>query len=358
MSRASDFRSDTVTQPSEAMRRAMLAAEVGDDVLDGDPTVRRLEVAAADWLGKRHALFVPSGTMANQVALGAWTRPGDEVVVERDAHILRWEAGAMGANHGLQAVTLWGEFGVLDPEEVRSVIRAPYVHAPRTGLVCVEQTHMGAGGKVVPLEKLRALHAVTLELGVPLHMDGARLANAVVAAGISAERYAACADSISLCFSKGLGAPVGSVVCADDDEWLEDARVVRKRLGGWMRQAGILAAGCLYGLERNVQRLAEDHALARALATVLYGMPGLDTVPEAVQTNIVRADVLPDSGYDAPGLVRALAAEGVLVSNLEPTTLRFVTHMDVGPSDLERLEQALEKLLGARARQNSGGGLP
>jgi threonine aldolase len=272
--------------------------------------------------------------------------------------VLRWEAGAMGANHGVQAVTLAGERGALDPAEVRAVIRAPYVHAPRTGLVCVEQTHMGAGGAVVPLENLRELRAVTLELGVPLHMDGARLANAVVASGVTAERYAACADSVSLCFSKGLGAPVGSVVCADDDEWRERARVVRKRLGGWMRQSGILAAACLFALERNVERLAEDHALARALATALDGLPGLSCPPESVETNIVMVEVDGGSGYDAPGLAQALAEHGVRVSNLEPTALRFITHMDVGPSDLERLEQALEKLLGARARQNSGGGLP
>lgn len=339
----SDFRSDTVTRPGAAMRRAMAEAEVGDDVLDGDPTVRRLEEAAARWLGKERALYVPSGTMANQVALGCWTRPGDELVAERGSHVLCYEAGAAGYLHGVQAVTLEGRQGALDAEEVRRAIRPAFVHCPRTALVCVEQTHMGSGGRVVPLEALAAVRAVTREAGVPVHLDGARLANAVVASGVPAARWAREADSVSLCFSKGLGAPVGSVV-AGDAAFAERALLVRKRLGGWMRQAGILAAGALYALEHNLERLASDHGLARALAARLDGLAGLCAPPSGVETNLVLCRV-EHPAWDAPRLAAALAEEGVRVSALTPDTLRFVTHLDVGPADVERAADALARIL-------------
>jgi threonine aldolase len=268
----SDFRSDTVTRPSAAMRAAMAAAEVGDDVLDGDPTVRRLEQRAAELLGKDGALFVPSGTMANQVALGSWTRPGDEIVVERSAHVVCWEAGAPGALHGVQPLTLHAPDGRIDPDELRAVVRMRSTHCPRTALVCVEQSFMGsgeaAGGCVVPLDHLRAIKQRAKELELPVHMDGARLFNAAIAAGEPPIEHAACADSVSICLSKGLGAPVGSLI-AGDRAFLERAKLVRKRLGGWMRQAGILAAAGLYALEHNVERLAQDHALARELAGLL-----------------------------------------------------------------------------------------
>ncbi len=339
----SDFRSDTVTRPTAAMRRAMAEAEVGDDVLDGDPTVRRLEQAAARWLGKEAALFVPSGTMANQVAIGCWTRPGDELVAERGAHLLCYEAGATGYLHGVQAVTLEGERGALDPLAVRRAIRPDFVHSPRTALVCVEQTHMGSGGRVVPLENLVAVRAAAREREIPVHLDGARLANAAVASGVDAARFAAQADSVSLCFSKGLGAPVGSVV-AGDGEFRERAVLVRKRLGGWMRQAGIVAAGALHALERHVERLAEDHALAKELAERLHAIEGLHAPPAEVETNLVLVRV-ERAGWDGPRLVAALAEQGVRVSALAPDTLRFVTHLDVGPADAERAADALARIL-------------
>jgi threonine aldolase len=208
----SDFRSDTVTRPSAAMRAVMAAAEVGDDVLDGDPTVRRLEQRAAELLGKEGALFVPSGTMANLVALGVWTKPGDEIVIERSGHMVKFEAGAPGFVHGVQTLTLHSESGRLDPAEIRRVIRPTSPHCPRTALVCVEQTFMGsghaAGGRVLPQENLAAVRAVAKEKGIPVHMDGARLFNAVVASGIEAKVHASFADSVSVCLSKGLGAPV------------------------------------------------------------------------------------------------------------------------------------------------------
>jgi threonine aldolase len=339
---ASDFRSDTVTRPSAAMRRAMAEAEVGDDVLEGDPTVARLERFAAEWLGKDGALYVPSGTMANQVALGCWTRPGEDIVAERGAHVLRYEGGAAGALHGVQSTTLVGDRGALDPEELRGVIRPGSVHEPRTALVCVEQTHMGSGGRVVPFERLRAVREVAAEHGLPVHMDGARLANAVVASGRPAREWAGLADSVSVCLSKGLGAPVGSVI-AGDAAFIERARFVRKRLGGAMRQSGVLAAAGLMALEENVERLAGDHALARQLAAACDAAPGLACPPDDVETNLVLVDVDP-ARWTAAELAAALGEHGVLVLPLGPRTLRFVTHLDVGPEDVERLRSALDAI--------------
>jgi threonine aldolase len=343
--RVSDFRSDTVTQPTPAMRRAMAEAEVGDDVLDGDPTVRRLEAYAARWLGKEGALYVPSGTMANQVAAGAWTRPGDEAICARDAHIVLYESGALGALHGLQTATLGTERGALDPGEVRAAIRPASIHCPRTALVCVEQTHLESGGRVVPLERLKALHALAQKHKLPVHMDGARLANAVVASGVSAADFAACAESVSVCLSKGLGAPVGSVV-AGDAAFLERAKLVRKRLGGWMRQAGVLAAAGLLALEQGVERLVEDHRLAQDLAERVHSIPGLAVSPAEIETNIVFVTVV-DARFDAERLAARLAERGVRALVQGERTLRCVTHRDVGPADVERLTGALKTILSA-----------
>ena len=338
---SSDFRSDTVTQPSEEMRRAMASADVGDDVLDGDPTVRRLEEFAAEWLAKDGALFVPSGTMANQVALGAWTRPGDELICERGAHVVNYEAGAPGYLHGLQSITLTGELGALDPSEVRSSIKPDFIHCPKTGVVCMEQTHMSSGGSVVPMESMTAVKEICGEAGVPVHLDGARLANAEAASGVSAAAWAATADSVSVCLSKGLGAPVGSLVAGDAD-FLLRARVVRKRLGGWMRQAGIIAAGGLYALQSNRERLAEDHALAKELAARLDRMEGLSCDPAAIQTNLVIVSM----AGGAPALAEQLALRGVKVMALSPNSLRFVTHLGVGAADVDALERSLQEILG------------
>lgn len=339
----SDFRSDTVTRACPAMREAIAGAEVGDDVLEGDPTVRRLEEAAAAWLGKEGALFVPSGTMANQVALGAWTRPGDEIVCQRFAHVTTFEAGAAGFLHGVQSMTVGGDDGQMDPDEVRACLRPRFIHCPPSRLLCLEQTHNWAGGVVTPLARVEALSGVAREAGLSVHLDGARLANAVVASGVSAREWCAHADSVSLCFSKGLGAPVGSVV-AGDAAFLERARLVRKRLGGWMRQAGHLAAAALYALEHNVERLAEDHALARSLAGRLGALEGLEASAEAVDTNIVMVGVSAP-GRDAAGVAAALGEHGVLVMPMGPRRLRFVTHLDVGPGDLDRLVEAAESVM-------------
>lgn len=331
------------------MWAAMSAAELGDDVLDGDPTVARLEQSAARLLGKARALFVPSGTMANQVALGSWTRPGDEILAERSSHIVTWEAGAAGYLHGLQALTLHAPDGAFDLDELARCVRPASIHCPRTALIVVEQSFMGSGegpgGRVIPLERLRALRDFARAKQIPIHMDGARLFNAAVASGQSVADYAACADSVSICLSKGLGAPVGSLILGDD-AFIDRAKRVRKRLGGWMRQAGMLAAAGAYALEHHVQRLADDHRLARSLAEVLHGLPGLSCAPQDVETNIVMVDVR-GSGHDAAGFARALEPHGVRVLPMTEHSLRFVTHLDVGPADVARLERAARDVLRA-----------
>ena len=339
----SDFRSDTVTRPTPAMRAAMAAAEVGDDVLDGDPTVGRLEAFAAEWLGKQGALFVPSGTMANQVAAGVWTRPGDEVIADREAHIFCFEGGALGFLHGAQSLGLTSERGRLDPDQVAAAVRPASPHFARTALLVVEQTHMASGGRVVPLEHLRELKRTAEAHDLPVHMDGARLGNAVAASGVSAADFAACCDSVTVCLSKGLGAPVGSII-AGDAEFIEHALGVRKRLGGWMRQAGILAAAGLIALEQGLARLDEDHALARDLAQRLDRFEGLRCPPAEVETNLVLVGVERE-GLDAAGLASLLEAESVGVLPLGPGVLRFVTHRDVGTEDVQRLEMALQRIL-------------
>ena len=328
----------------------MGTAVVGDDVLDGDPTVRELEAKGAEWLGKAGALYVPSGTMANQIAMGVWGRGGDEVIALRDAHVLLYEAGALGALHGLQATTLTGTNGALDPDEVRASIRPEFIHMPNTAAICVEQTHMSSGGRVVPLGALREIRKVATDSGVPVHMDGARLANAVVASGTSASEWAACADSVSVCLSKGLGAPVGSLI-SGDDEFLEHARLVRKRLGGWMRQAGVIAAAGLVALETGVERLAEDHRLAREVAALFDERTGFSSPPDQTETNLAIVHLVDfrhaGEPTDAPTLAALLGEHGIGVMALQADVLRFVCHRDVGPSDLARLSSALDAILGA-----------
>jgi len=341
MTRA-DFRSDTLTQPSESMREAMASAVVGDDVLDGDPTVAELEREAAAWLGKPGALFVPSGTMANQVALGAWTQPGNEIIVSRWAHVTTFEAGAAGYLHGLQSITLGAADGGMDPQDVREAVRPDFIHCPKTALVCLEQTHNYAGGRVLPMEMVSGVSGVARAAGIPVHLDGARLANAVVASGISASEWAKWADSVSLCLSKGLGAPVGSVI-AGDENFLQRARLVRKRLGGWMRQAGVLAAAGLIALRDGVQRLELDHQLAQTVAKRLGAIAGLHADPASVDTNIVMVRVQ-HPNWDAPRLAAALGERGVGVMPMGQN-LRFVTHLGVGSEDVDGLVTAAEELL-------------
>jgi threonine aldolase len=291
-----------------------------------DPTVNLLQERVADLLGKEAALFVASGTMANQVALGVLTRPGDEVICDEGAHPVNFEGGAMPALWGIQPRTLRGDRGLLDPVAVEAAIRLASEHFPRSRVLEIENTHNRGGGSVYPLERVRALAEVARRRGLDLYLDGARLLNAVVASGTPARDFAEGATLASLCLSKGLGAPVGSLLAGDRDR-IREARRLRKRLGGAMRQAGVLAAAGLWALDHNVARLAEDHENARTLAAALSAIPGV-TIPHVVETNLVFAAF---AGKSAVDLVARLRAEGVL-SNPEgsrPDVVRFVTHCDV-----------------------------
>jgi threonine aldolase len=323
-----DLRSDTVTKPDEAMRRAMAAAPVGDDVYREDPTINRLQELVAGMLGKEAALYVPSGTMGNQVCLRTLTRPGDEVIAHEDAHILHYEGGSAAALAGLQIRPVAGALGILAPEAVEAAIRPSSEHFARTGAVEMENTHNRCGGTVWPLEAMRAVAELARSRGVRVHVDGARIWNAHKAEGVPLSAYAATADSISVCFSKGLGAPVGSAI-AGSTEFIEEARRHRKRYGGAMRQAGIIAAGALYALEHNLERLTEDHEKATLLAGLLGEAPGVE-ITHPVQTNILIVAVT-GLGVGAERVVAALKEQGVLCGMAAADRVRFVTHLDVSP---------------------------
>lgn len=334
-----DSRSDTVTRPTPGMRAAMASAEVGDDVYGEDPTVNALQERAAALVGMEAGLFVASGTMGNQVALCAHTRRGDEVILERSCHIVLYEGGGMAANAGVQPWALAGNRGALDPDEVERSIRHDDSHEPRTALIAVEDTHNRGGGAVQPLDALDALVAVGQRHGVPLHMDGARAWNAAIASGVPLSRRCRGFASVSLCLSKGLGAPVGSVLCGLR-AFIHEAHRARKRLGGGMRQAGILAAAGLYALDHHVERLADDHRRAARLAEALGELRGV-TVTEP-QTNLLYLGV-----PGAPALAVALEAQAVLVSATGPDGMRLVTHLDVDDADIERTIAAFRAQLGS-----------
>ncbi|MDY7229250.1 low-specificity L-threonine aldolase [Hyalangium rubrum] len=336
-----DFRSDTVTKPTPAMRRAMAEAEVGDDVYGEDPTVNRLEERVAERLGLEAALFVPSGTQANQIAMGLHCRPGDEVITELGSHIVQYEGGALSALWGIQPQGLPGAHGLLTPEQVAAAVRSENIHAPRSKLLSLENTHNRGGGTVWPLERFRAVVEVARKAGLAVHLDGARLFNAQVATGTPASSWAKLTDTTSVCFSKGLGAPVGSAL-AGSKALIQEARRLRKRLGGGMRQAGLLAAGALHALEHHVERLAEDHAHARRLAAGLSELPGVKVEAARVETNILLVEFARPSGE----MASRLNALGVLVNAFGPYTIRLVCHMDVSAADVEeslaRIRRAVE----------------
>jgi threonine aldolase len=338
-----DLRSDTVTLPSPPMREAMLRAALGDDVYGEDPTVNRLQEMVADLLGKEAAIFVASGTMANQVALGILTRPGDEVICDQGAHPVNFEGGAMPALWGIQPRTLRGERGLLDPDDVEAAIRPESEHFPRSRVLEIENTHNRGGGSVYPLARVQALAEVARRRGLDLYLDGARLMNAVVASGVAARDFAHGATLVSICLSKGLGAPVGSVLAGDRDR-VKEARRLRKRLGGAMRQAGVLAAAGIYALEHNVPRLAEDHENARVLAAALSALPGVE-IPHPVETNMVFASF---GGRGAAGLVGRFRAAGVLANpeGSRPDLVRFVTHLDVSRADMAEAARRMAGALG------------
>lgn len=333
-----DLRSDTLTRPTPGMRAAMAAAEVGDDVYGEDPSVRALEERVAALLGKQSALFVPSGTMGNQIGLLVHTRPGDEVIVGEGSHCAFYESGAAAAWAGVQFAVA-GQGGLFDAEQLLEAVKPSAYVYPRTRLVVIENTHNRAGGRVFPQPAVLRIAAAAREQGLALHLDGARIWNASVASGSDVHTLVEPFDTVSVCFSKGLGAPVGSAFVGSH-EHVGAARRFRKMLGGGMRQAGILAAGALYALEHHSQRLVDDHRVARTFADVLRGAPGLELASE-VETNIVS---LLTTAIDAAELQRRAAAHGVLLNTTSKRTLRAVTHLGVTESDVTRAAEALRGL--------------
>jgi len=335
-----DLRSDTVTKPSAGMRRAMAEAEVGDDVLDGDPTTRRLEERTAQLLGQDRALFFPSGTMANQAAIWALAERGTEMYVHADSHIVNLEMGGASALGGVQPRFIQGAPRVTR-ETLSAAMRAPGRDFPRATLLCLENTHNGAGGMVTPLPELRALAAVGRTAGCRVFLDGARLWNAAEATGTTVEEFAACGDATMVSFSKGLGAPVGAALAGPNDV-MQAAWEARKRFGGGMRQSGIIAAGALYGLENNLARLGEDHDHARRFAAIVSEAKHATVVPP--ETNIVMIDL--PAGTDALTFAKAAMARGVRIGVWTATRVRTVMHLDVTPAEVERAARVLGELLG------------
>jgi threonine aldolase len=340
---AVDLRSDTVTRPSPGMRRAMAEAPVGDDQYGEDPTVNRLQQRIAELLGKEAAVFVPSGTMANQIALKLLTRPGDEVLVGQDAHMMWHEAGAGAANSGVQFTAI-GQGGLFTAEEIRAALKPPgHIVLPATGMLAVENTHNLGGGAVWPQAQAAAVCAAARAAGVPCYLDGARLFNASVASGIGLAEMAAPFDLVSVALSKGLGCPVGSVLAGSAKDIARAVRA-RRMLGGAMRQSGILAAAGLYALDHNIGQLADDHANGRLIAERLAMLPGVSLDLARVQTNIVVFR-LGEGLADAATVVARAREEGVLVSALGPRLVRAVTHRDVSRTDCERAANRLAAVI-------------
>ncbi|MFD2371415.1 low-specificity L-threonine aldolase [Brevibacillus sp. GCM10020057] len=336
-----DLRSDTVTKPTDSMIRAMAEAEVGDDVYREDPTVNRLEEIAAERLGKEAALFVTSGTQGNQVAVLTHCGNGDEVIVEADSHIFYYEGGAMAALAGVQTRTLAGVRGALRPEDVEKAIRqATNIHFPRTKLICMENTHNRAGGAVISPAQMKGVYDVAQKHGIPVHLDGARLFNAAVALGVDVRELSRYTTSVQVCLSKGLSAPVGSIL-AGDKAFIEEARWWRKKLGGGLRQAGYLAAPGIIALTEMTERLAEDHERAEQLAE---GFRRLSLEVEPVETNIVlvKTDAI---GQTAVDFLRLLAEQGVYATDFDEYVVRFTTHRHITEADVKHALDTVEALL-------------
>lgn len=335
-----DLRSDTVTRPTAAMRAAIAAAEVGDDERDGDPTMRRLEDRVAALLGKEAALFFPSGVMANQAAVWVHCPRGTEVLVDVDAHLVHSEIAGVAALSGVQVLPVRPSGLVMNAEDLRAALRPISRYYPAASLVCVENTHNGAGGVVMPIDALAEIRAVADGRGLPVHMDGARLWNASVASGVTLSAFASYADTVMVAFSKGLGAPIGAAL-AGSREAMERAWTARKLFGGAMRQSGILAAAVLHALDHHVDRLADDHENARVLARAIDGAGGATVVPP--DTNIVMVDLPP--GRAARPVVDAAEARGVLVAEWSATRIRMVTHLDVSAADAALAAEIVRDIL-------------
>jgi len=342
MEKISDFRSDTVTKPTPKMRKAMAEAEVGDDVLGDDPTVEILERKAAEIMGKEAALFVPSGTMGNSIAVKVWTRELEEVIVEARSHIFNMESTHLTFVSRVTPRPITSNRGVMDPKDVEENIRKPSVHIPRTSLICVENTHNNWSGAVVPMENLKALREIADRYDLRIHFDGARIFNASTASGIPVREYASIGDSLMFCLSKGLSAPVGSLLVGNR-EFINYARRVRKALGGGMRQVGILAAAGLVALEEMTDRLKEDHQRAKKLAQGISKFEEVHLNPEHIQTNIIIFN-FKHPKYSIPAFLEELKKRGILALATKGG-IRFVTHKDVDDEDVERVLEAFEDLL-------------
>ena len=345
MNRTIDLRSDTVTKPSPGMRQAMLFAEVGDDVFGEDPTVNELQERVAEILGKEAALFLVSGTMGNQLAIKAQTQPGDEVIIEATSHAMNFEGGAGAVLSGVQFFGIPGYRGIFDAAQVEAAIRPDDVHFPVTRLVVIENTHNRGGGTVFPLSKIREVRQLASARGLRMHMDGARLWNACIASGITPAEYAAFFDSISVCLSKGLGCPVGSLI-AGSKEFIKRAHRFRKMLGGGMRQAGVLAAAGIYALDHHLQRLDEDHRKAKRLAQGLANIKNIIINPKEVETNILYFNTTP-AGRGAREVAATLKERGVLVHPTGKDLIRVATHMDVSFDQIEQALDAIEAVMAA-----------
>ena len=343
-----DLRSDTVTKPTPEMRAAMAAAEVGDDVFLDDPTVNRLQARAAEIFQKEAALFVPSGTMDNQIAINVHTRPGQEVITEGHAHIYEFEMAAMAAVSGVLARPVPAPDGILDWERIRAAIRPKIYYRAQTGLIALENTHNSAGGTLYTKEQIDDICAHAHAAGLPVHMDGARIFNAAAALQTDVAGLTRNCDSVMFCLSKGLSAPIGSMLTGTR-EFIERARCVRKMLGGGMRQVGVIAAAGLVALEKMPGRLVEDHRNAKLMADLLDGTPGLHVEPEKVRTNIMMVGIA-GSGIDSERAVGALKEQGVLVSTLDSARIRLVTHNDVTRDQIRQAAGVIKKVLGERHR--------
>ena len=337
---AIDLRSDTVTKPTPGMRVAMASADVGDDERDGDPTTRRLEERVAKMLGKEDSLFFPSGVMANQAAVWLLVPRATEVLADVDAHIVHSEIAGVAALGGAQILPVVPSGRVMSAEDLRRAFRPRSRYYPAPGLVCVENTHNGAGGLVVPLADFCEICSVARENGVPVHLDGARLWNASIASGVSLAELSAPADTVMVDLSKGLGAPIGAML-AGTREAMERAWTARKLFGGAMRQSGVLAAAAIYALDHQLERLADDHENARAMAAVMNGIPGVEIVEP--DTNIVMVDLI--AGQAVANIVAAAREHGVLVSEWSSTRIRLVTHIDVSADDCSRAAGVLRGAL-------------
>ncbi|MDP2208550.1 MAG: low-specificity L-threonine aldolase [Bacteroidota bacterium] len=330
-----DLRSDTVTKPSAAMRSAMMEAEVGDDVYGEDPTVNKLQEIVARMFGKEAALFVPTGVMGNQVCIRTHTNHGDEIIADEDSHIFVYENAAPATLSGVSIKTIPNRMGVITAEQIQAAIRPNAYYLPKTKLICLENTHGLSGGTIFPLEEIKKINRLARERNIKLHLDGARIWNASVESGISLTEYAKYFDSISMCLSKGLGAPIGSVIIGDK-EFIDRALVYRKMFGGGMRQVGIIASAGLYAIENNINRLADDHKKAKLLADGLKNLKSFKINPESVQTNMVIADIQINKTQQE--VLALLKTKGILLTPERNSSIRAVTHLDVS---FEEIYQAI-----------------